>query len=275
MALNGIDISGYQATINLSKVPADFVIVKATGGTKLVSRYCDNQIQAAKKAGKLWGFYHFAREKGYGASTGEKEARFFVSQCKNYFKHGVPVLDFEQDVAVCGVSWAKNFLDTVYKLTGVWPLIYMSLSVVRAYNWAPVAKNCGLWVAAYPSNRATGYTAATAPACGAWGTPAIYQYSSHGKLTGYSGYLDLNRFYGDKTAWNKYAGVTSAKTAAKTAESKTAGNSTNTTGKLKIDGILGAETVKALQKFLGVPADGVAGKTTIKALQKFLNSKLG
>jgi lysozyme len=275
MALNGIDVSGWQSTIDISRVPCDFVIAKATGGTKLVSSACDKQIQAAKKAGKLWGFYHFAREKGYGASTAEAEAKYFVKNCKNYFGSGVPVLDFEQDVAVCGVSWAKNFLDTVYKLTGVRPLIYMSLSVVRAYNWAPVAKNYGLWVAAYPSNRATGYTAATAPACGAWGTPAIYQYSSHGKLTGYSGYLDLNRFYGDKTAWNKYAGVTAAKTAAKTAESKTTGNSTNTTGKLKIDGILGAKTVKALQKFLGVPADGVAGKTTIKALQKFLNSKLG
>ena len=32
MELNGIDISGYQANIDLSKVAADFVIVKATEG---------------------------------------------------------------------------------------------------------------------------------------------------------------------------------------------------------------------------------------------------
>ena len=35
MTLNGIDISSWQSNINVGKegVPADFVIVKATGGT--------------------------------------------------------------------------------------------------------------------------------------------------------------------------------------------------------------------------------------------------
>lgn len=253
MALNGIDVSGWQATINISKVPCDFVIAKATGGTKLVSSACDKQIQAAKKSGKLWGFYHFAREKGYGASTGKAEAEYFVKNCKNYFGSGVPVLDFEQDVATCGVAWAKTFLDTVYSLTGVRPMIYMSLSVVKSYNWASVAKNYGLWVAAYPSNAVTGYKTVSSPACSAWGSAAIYQYSSHGKLYGYSGYLDLNRFYGDKAAWIKYA------TAGKTA-----------TTKLTVDGILGANTIKALQKYLDVTVDGVMGVNTIKALQKKL-----
>ena len=114
MALNGIDVSGWQSTIDISRVPCDFVIAKATGRTKLVSSACDKQIQAAKKAGNLWGFYHFAREKGYGASTAEAEAKYFVKNCKNYFGSGVPVLDFEQDVASCGVTWAKTFLDTVH-----------------------------------------------------------------------------------------------------------------------------------------------------------------
>lgn len=268
MALNGIDVSGWQATIDISNVPCDFVIVKATGGTKLVSSACDKQIQAAKKAGKLWGFYHFAREKGYGASTGKAEAEYFVKNCKNYFGSGVPVLDFEQDVATCGVAWAKTFLDTVYSLTGVRPMIYMSLSVVKSYNWASVAKNYGLWVAAYPSNAATGYKTVSSPACGAWGSAAIYQYSSHGKLSGYSGYLDLNRFYGDKTAWTKYA--TAGKTASKSAAKTTTKKTTTATTKLTVDGILGANTIKALQKYLGVTVDGVMGAKTVKALQKKL-----
>ena len=33
MALNGIDISNWQKGIDLSKVPCDFVICKATEGT--------------------------------------------------------------------------------------------------------------------------------------------------------------------------------------------------------------------------------------------------
>ena len=35
---------------------------------------------------------------------------------------------------------------------------------------------------------------------------AIRQYSSCGRLNGWGGNLDLDKFYGDKDAWNKYAG---------------------------------------------------------------------
>jgi len=37
MALNGIDIASYQTGIDLSVVPCDFVIVKATEGTGYVN----------------------------------------------------------------------------------------------------------------------------------------------------------------------------------------------------------------------------------------------
>ena len=33
---------------------------------------------------------------------------------------------------------------------------------------------------------------------------AIRQYSSAGRLSGYNGALDLNKFYGDRATWNKY-----------------------------------------------------------------------
>ena len=36
-------------------------------------------------------------------------------------------------------------------------------------------------------------------------TCAIRQYSSCGRLNGWGGNLDLDKFYGDKDAWNKYA----------------------------------------------------------------------
>lgn len=273
MALNGIDISGWQKGINLSAVPCDFVIVKATGGTKLVASTCDPQIQAAKKAGKLWGFYHFAREKGYGASSGAAEAKWFVKNCKNYFGHGIPVLDFEQDTQTCGSAWAKEFLDTVYQLTGVRPMIYMSLSVVNSHNWTAVAKSYGLWVAAYASNADTGYQKPSAPVCGAWGrNVAIYQYSSHGRLRGFNGYLDLDRFYGDAAAWKAFATAKPAAKSKEPAKEKTA--PAKSSGVLKVDGIMGKDTVKALQKVLGVTVDGVMGKDTVKALQKWLNKKL-
>lgn len=269
MGLNGIDISGWQKGINLSAVPCDFVIVKATGGTKLVASTCDPQIQAAKKAGKLWGFYHFAREKGYGASSGAAEAKWFVKNCKNYFSHGVPILDYEQDTAQLGVKWAKEFLDTVHDLTGIRPIIYMSLSVVRSHDWSSVAKDYGLWVAAYANNNATGYKPALLPSCGAWGkNVALFQYSSHGRLRGFNGWLDLDIFYGDKTAWTKYATNASVHSAAAT---KTPDKETAKAKELTVDGIMGPDTIKALQKHIGVQADGIMGKETVKALQKWLN----
>ena len=50
MSLKGIDISNWQNGIDLSAVPADFVICKATQGTWYVSPDCDRQYQQAKKA---------------------------------------------------------------------------------------------------------------------------------------------------------------------------------------------------------------------------------
>ena len=45
MALNGIDISNWQAGIDLSVVPCDFVISKATEGSWYVSADCARQVE--------------------------------------------------------------------------------------------------------------------------------------------------------------------------------------------------------------------------------------
>lgn len=59
MSLNGIDISNWQAGINLAAVPADFVIAKATQGTGYVSPDCARQIEQARQTGKRFGVYHY------------------------------------------------------------------------------------------------------------------------------------------------------------------------------------------------------------------------
>ena len=41
---------------------------------------------------------------------------------------------------------------------------------------------------------------------GAWGSsPTLYQYTSTGVLNGYSGFLDLDVFYGNANQWAKLA----------------------------------------------------------------------
>lgn len=207
MALNGIDVSHYQDGINLAKIQADFVIMKATEGTSYVDPCCDSHYQEAKKAGKLLGVYHFAR----GTGSGTEEADFFVKNVKGYIGEAVLVLDFEytNKPNSGSVAWAKAFLDRVYQKTGVRPLIYMSHSVTRAADWASVAKDYGLWVARYASNRiVNGYQADPwlgNEGTGAFSTVAIHQYTSTGRLSGWYGNLDLDIAYMTKDAWKKYA----------------------------------------------------------------------
>lgn len=203
MTLNGIDISNWQAGINLSAVPADFVIIKATEGNTYVSPSADTQYQGAKSAGRLLGVYHFAT--GVGAV---EEAKFFLSNIQGYLGEAILVLDWEAGVVTQGVGYAKAFLDYVYQQTGIRPLIYMSKSVTNSYDWSTVSANYGLWVAQYADSNPTGYQDdpwTDTNGYGSWSAPAIFQYSSTGRLSGYSGNLDLDKFYGDIKAWQAYA----------------------------------------------------------------------
>lgn len=203
MALNGIDISNWQAGINLSAVPADFVIIKATEGTNYVSPEADTQYQGAKSTGRLLGVYHFAT--GVGAV---EEAKFFLSNVQGYLGEAVLFLDWEGAVVTLGVSYAKAFLDYVYQQTGIRPLIYMSKSVTNSYDWSTVSANYGLWVAQYADSNPTGYQDdpwTDAKGYGSWSGPAIFQYASTGRLSGYDGKLNLDKFYGDAKAWQAYA----------------------------------------------------------------------
>ena len=203
MTLNGIDISNWQAGINLSAVPADFVIIKATEGTTYVSPVADTQYQGAKSAGRLLGVYHFAT--GVGAV---EEAKYFLSNIQGYLGEAILALDWEAGVVSQGVGYAKTFLDYVYNQTGIRPLIYMSKSVTNAYDWSSVSANYGLWVAQYADTNPTGYQDdpwTDSKGYDSWSGPAMFQYSNHGRLDGYDGNLDLDKFYGDQTAWQAFA----------------------------------------------------------------------
>jgi len=203
--LNGIDISSWQTGIDLSAVPADFVLVKATEATNYVNPDCDRAFQQAARAGKLLGIYHFARP-----GDARAQADFFISKCRVYIGRAILVLDWEANALPLGPAWAKAWLDRVHQVTGIRPLIYMSASVTGQYDWTAVVKaNYGLWVAAYALGyqRIDGYRVPSGPkGVKHWPTVSIWQYTSSGRLTGWGGKLDLNIFYGDRAAWAKCAG---------------------------------------------------------------------
>ena len=88
--MNGIDISNYQRSIDISAVPCDFVIVKSTEGTGYVSPSFTSQINAAANAGKLLGVYHYIN--GVGA---EAEMQHFYNNIKPWVGKAIICLDWE------------------------------------------------------------------------------------------------------------------------------------------------------------------------------------
>jgi len=96
---------------------------------------------------------------------------------------------------------------TVKAYSGVNPIIYQSAGTVR-YMSAVARENYGLWVAGYYHgyNPIYGYNPYSLPySTGAWKNVAMFQYTSTGRIVGWSGNLDLNVFYGSRATWDAYA----------------------------------------------------------------------
>lgn len=107
------------------------------------------------------------------------------------------------------MAWCKAWLDEVYKQTGVRGFVYMSKdNGCRAHDWSSVAKDYPLWGAQYASNNQTDYQSnpwTDGNAWGAWGSPAIHQYSSHGDIEGYNKNIDIDLAYMGRAQWLAYA----------------------------------------------------------------------
>lgn len=195
--LNFIDIASWQKDIDLSAVPIDAVIIKATEAEDYVNPYCDPWVSQAKELGLPWGFYHFGRNGDPVA-----EADYFISQCEGYFGEGIPVLDWEDGQSV---DWVKAFVNRVHDVKGMWCVIYAN---PRLFNQGGVEQNCGRWIAWYPSHLVNpNFDCDEGDMPDTDGLVCAWQFASDGDLDGYNGDLDLNRFYGDRGAWEAYAGV--------------------------------------------------------------------
>lgn len=216
--LNGIDIASYQKGIVPAKLTStDFVIVKFTQGTDYINPYANQQYSGAKSAKKLLGAYHYAE-----GGNAKAEAQYFVKKLGDRIGDCILALDWEGNQNPTfgsgkDVSWCKTWLDEVYRLTGVRPLIYMSKSVCRKWNWKAVAANYKLWCAQYASNALTNYQSSPwtdGAGFGAWSRDTIRQYSSHGLIKGYNDNIDIDRAYLTADEWKSLAKPDKKKTTA-------------------------------------------------------------
>lgn len=202
--LKGIDISnwqdgeGFDLLTVIKRNELDFVVVKATEGCAFVDTTCDRWVQTCIDNDTLWGFYHFARTNG-----GAREARYFYNQTRNYVGKGIPVLDFEDKRN--DNHYIDEFVREYHAITGVYPWVYMNSDFInnRGYGSDYVRRNCGLWLAGYPS-RATMYpTVKTCPYKHKGWTLAAWQFTDNLSIGGM--HVDGDIFYGDSIAWNMYA----------------------------------------------------------------------
>lgn len=216
MGKNGADVASYQSKLDpAAMTTTDFIVVKFTQGIDYINPYADRQYSQSKAAGKLLGAYHYAE-----GGDAKAEAQYFVRSLGNRVGECILALDWEgtqnpkfgtgQDVA-----WCLAWLNEVYRLTSVRPLIYMSKSVCRKYNWSPVAGQYPLWCAQYGSNAATDYQSnpwTDSNGFGAWKSDTIRQYSSKGRITGYSANIDIDKAYLTEEQWRAMAKGTKATT---------------------------------------------------------------
>lgn len=206
MALNGIDIASYQAGLDFSKVPCDFAIIKATQGTGYTNPDCVRAVEQAMSLGKGVGVYHYI-----SGGNAVAEANFFINSILNWIGKVMICLDWEsnQNSAWGNESYLEQVVNQVIARTGVPPMIYVQAS--RYNQVAEVAErhNCGLWIAQYADMNPTGYQN-TPWNEGAY-TCAIRQYSSAGRLNGWNGNLDLDKFYGSLDDFKKYYGKSASK----------------------------------------------------------------
>lgn len=201
MSFKFIDISNWQKGIDVMAVVRNgglkAVVVKATEGLNYVDKSCDGFVQTLIANGVEFGYYHFARN-----NSASKEAEFFYASTKGYDKRGVPILDWEDNQSV---AWVNEFVERYHQLTGVWPVIYGN---AWRFNQGAVNANCGKWIAGYPKNGITDINYGmnnSMPYEVNGGGVCAWQFSSSVRISGYGSNLDGDVFYGDVSAWKKYA----------------------------------------------------------------------
>ena len=193
MSLYTVDVYSGSSDSIIRDSHAQGVIVKATQGTGYVNPKCNHQWNLAGQLGKKRGLYHYA-----GGGNPVSEAQYFINNIKNYVGQAILILDWEsnQNASWGSTTWARQFVDEVHRLTGVWPLLYVQESALGQV--ANCAKDCGLWVAKYASmNWHSWVLPNMAVGSGAFQAITGWQFTGDD--------VDRSIFYIDSDAWDRMA----------------------------------------------------------------------
>ena len=118
--IKGCDVSHWNSIVNYPDFK--FCIIKATEGTHFVDKKKNDHTKNALSFGCEVGFYHYARPE---KNSPEAEAEFFLKNIdKDLIGRCLLALDWENVALNYPIIWARDWLDFVYKKTGVKPLFY-------------------------------------------------------------------------------------------------------------------------------------------------------
>lgn len=284
--LLGVDISNYQAGMNVAAVDPDFVIVMVTQDTgrfAFTNQYHQAQLDEAVSQGRPVGVYHYV---GGGdsatASDAEAEADRFLDAVRatGHFNRVMWCIDWESgdNLAWGNEAYLGIIIDRVQRATGKPVMLYASSG---SYPWSlAVQYGCGTWAAQYADSDPTGWDKSPW-SDGTW-TAQMHQYTGHGRVPGYDDDLDLDVFYGSEDDFRAYAiDSSSAPSAPRRAPAPSARpRATAPDGQdlLDVDGQWGSRTVARFQQVMGTPIDGVLdddGSVCVEAFQRFLNGAVG
>ena len=274
--LLGVDISKWQAGIDLAAVDPDFVIVKVTQDAGAYATTNPNhveQISAALALGRPTGVYHYV---GGGDNGDADDAAAEAGHAGDVFY----AIDWEakENSAWGNTGYLSIIIDRVQSATGKPVLLYASSG---DYPWQ-VAQDYGCvpWVAQYADSEPTGWDA-NPWSDGSWNPEGrMHQYTGWGRVPGYGGDLDLDVWHASEAALRALAPSGGPVVARSVAPSAPAPRPTAPDGQdlLDVDGQWGPRTVARFQQVMGTPIDGVlddGGSVCVEAFQRFLNSVVG
>lgn len=140
------DISQWQG--NWQDTGEEIVLIKCGGGDKglYYDPKCTENYNGAVADNRAVGLYWFI---GWSAGP-EAEAAFMLRAVSPLAENDVYALDIENGanpIPANAVQYVAGMVDFIHDHTGVWPLLYMNLATLNAFDWSPVLANCGLWLA--------------------------------------------------------------------------------------------------------------------------------
>lgn len=193
----GRDVSSYDGAVDWSRL--DFGINKVSQGSNFVSPGTATREAAIRRAGKIYGDYHYA-DPGNGAA----QADFYLAVAGMPHDNDLPVsLDYE--VSGLGVSFMLAFSNRYKLRVGCWPLLYTYVSMFRSelkghlpagmrkwlahYGVTSPAEPCDIWQWQGGPDLDTAFTALSAMTVGAsrkpipvvTGPPGVYPFGPDGR----------------------------------------------------------------------------------------------